>query len=181
MLIGYVHDDGGRSDARYKGDTGDCAVRAISILTGIPYADVYGRMAACMKRAGFAASGNAYRQRPRRGLKPAISARALQDLVKASYGLHRVKFDRGPRPTYSEAWTLHGNCLVCTAKHIAAIVDGNLRDTFDGRFYDARLYGGTATDQRKAQSVWIPAHFESNTILTPEFEPSALIPPPKRR
>ncbi len=181
MLIGYTYDDGGRADAGFKGDTGDCAVRAIAILTGIPYADVYRRMAACMRLAGYGSSGNAYRQRPRRGLKPAISARDLQNLVKTSYGLRRVKLGRGPKPTYSEAWALHGDCLVGTAKHVSAIVDGNLRDTFDGRFYDGILYGGTARDQRKAQSIWIPARLECRTILTPEFDPSALIPPPKRR
>ena len=47
MLIGYTYDDGGRADAGFKGDTGDCAVRAIAILTGIPYArrlPPYGRL-----------------------------------------------------------------------------------------------------------------------------------------
>lgn len=180
MLIGYVHDDGGRSEAGFKGDTGDCAVRAIAILTRTPYPDVYQRMAACMKRAGYGASGNAYRQRPRQGLKPAISARDLQNLVKASYGLSRVKLPRGPRPTYSEAWARHGDCLVGTAKHVCTIVDGDLRDTFDGRFYDARLYGGPANAERKAQSIWVLADLEGRAILTPEFDPSGLIPPPKR-
>ena len=181
MLIGYVHDDGGRAEAGFKGDTGDCAVRAIAILTGTPYSDVYERMAACMRLAGYRASGNAYRQRPRRDLKPAISARDLQHLVKTSYGLRRVKLGRGPRPTYSDAWALHGNCLVGTARHVAAIVKGDLRDTFDGRFYDGTPYGGTPADERKAQSIWILARLEGRASLTPEFDPSSLIPPPKRR
>lgn len=181
MLIGYACDDGGRSDAGFRGDTGDCAVRAIAILTRTPYAVVYRRMAACMRAAGYAASGNAYRQRPRHGLKPAISARNLQDLVKTSFGLSRVMLPRGPRPTYSEAWVLHGDCIVGTAKHVCAIVDGDLRDTFDGRFYDARLYGGPANAERKAQSIWVLAELNRRATLTPEFDPSALIPPPKRR
>ena len=181
MPIGYTYDDGGRSDAGFKGDAGDCTVRAIAILTRTPYPDVYRRMAACMKRAGFAASGNAYRQRPRLGLKPAISARALQDLVKASYGLHRLKLDRGPRPTYSDAWTLYGDCLVGTAKHISAIVDRQLRDTFDGRFYDGRLYGRSASDERKAQSIWVLAKLDGPVSTIPEFDPAALIPGLRRR
>ena len=92
-----------------------------------------------------------------------------------------MKLGSGSKPTYSEAWALHGNCLVGTVKHVAAIVDGDLRDTFDGRFYDGRIYGGSASDQRKAQSVWLPAQLEGRAILTPEFDPSGLIPPPKRR
>ena len=138
-------------------------------------------MAACMRLAGYGASGNAYRQGPRRGLRPAISARDLQHLEKTSYGLRRAKLGRGPKPTYSQAWVQHGDCLVGTAKHVAAIVDGHLRDTFDGCFYDGSPYGGTPADQRKAQSTWVPARLESHAILTPEFDPSALIPPPNRR
>ena len=98
MIIGYVYDDGGRSESGFTGDTGDCAVRAIAILTTTAYSDVYVRMAACMKLAGYAASGNGYRQQPRRGLKPTISARRIQNLVKASYGLQHITLDRGPRP-----------------------------------------------------------------------------------
>ena len=179
MLSGYVHDDGGRTGAGFEGDTGDCAVRALAILTGTPFVDVYERMAACMRLAGYGASGNAYRQRPRRGLKPAISARDLQHLVKTSYGLRRVKLDRGPKPTYSEAWALHGDCLVGTARHVAAIVDGNLRDTFDGRFYDGTPYGGTPADERKAQSIWIQARLEGRATFPPGIRSDRADPAPQ--
>ncbi|MDE2932745.1 MAG: hypothetical protein OXS47_02605 [Chloroflexota bacterium] len=181
MIIGYVFDDGGRSESGFSGDTGDCAVRAIAIVTATPYGDVYRRMAACMKLAGYGASGNAYRQRPRRGVRPAISARRIQDLVKASYGLQPVKLARGPRPSYSEAWALHGDCVVSTSRHVAAIVAGDLRDTFDGRFYDGRLYGRGASEERKAQSVWIPTRPPGAIAGTAEFDPSILIPRPRRR
>ena len=181
MLIGYVQDDGGRAAAGFKGHAGDCVVRAIAILTRQPYADIYARMAAAMKQAGYSASGNGYRQKPRPGLHPRIGPRSVQNLVKRSYGLHRVDLGRGSRPTYTEAWLRHGNCLVGTTKHISAIVDGALRDTFDGRTYDATIYGRGAHEHRKAQSVWIPARLEGRATLNPEFDPSSLIPPPKRR
>lgn len=133
MPIGYIHDDGRRRAADFCSDAGDCVVRALAILTEISYADVYSRMATCMNRAGYGASGNAYRQRPRRGLQPTVSPRTVQNFVKALYGLRRVGLAPVPRPTYTEAWVLHVDCLVGTARHVAAIVDGNLRDTFDGR------------------------------------------------
>ena len=95
------------------------------------------------------ASGDGYRQKARPGLKPRLSVRKIQNLVKASYRLRRVNLGGGPRPTYTEAWLLHGNCLVGTAKHISAIIDNNLCDTFDNRAYDGRLYGGTASDERQ--------------------------------
>jgi len=41
MKIQFIYNDGGRKDAGFKGTTGDCATRAISIVTGIPYLEVY--------------------------------------------------------------------------------------------------------------------------------------------
>ena len=177
-MIGYRYDDSGRAAAGFTGDTGDCAVRALVIFTGISYAGVYRRMAICMKRAGYAASGNAYRQRPRCGLKPTVSPRDVQNLVKTSYGLRRIRLARCPRPTYTDAWILHGDCLVGTARHVAAIVDDKLRDTFDGRLYDGRAYGGTEADERKAQSIWVSSTPDRTAAAIPEFDPDHLIRSP---
>lgn len=175
MIIGYILDDGGRAAAGFKGDVGDCVVRAIAILTRIPYRDVYRRMATAMNQAGYAASGDNHRQKPRPGLPPRLSVRRIRNLVRTSCGLRRGNPGRGPHPTYTEAWPLHGDCLVGTARHISAIVDGNLRDTGDGRLYDGRPYGGSAADQRKAQSVWVPAGVDGRPVAVPEFDPARAI------
>ena len=37
----FVYDDGGRQDAGYKGTTGDCVCRAVSIAAERPYKEVY--------------------------------------------------------------------------------------------------------------------------------------------
>jgi hypothetical protein len=39
--MNYVYDDGGRAQAGYKGQAGDCTVRAIAIATELPYQEVY--------------------------------------------------------------------------------------------------------------------------------------------
>ena len=177
-MIGYAYDDGGRADAGFRGSTGDCVVRAIAIVTGTPYVDAYRRMAASMRRAGYSATGNAYRQKRKPGFRPSLPAFKVQELVIASYGLRRLKQPRSTRPTYTEAHALHGDCLVGTVKHISAILDGNLRDIFDNRTYDGRIYGGTANDQRKAQSIWTPFDLSGYSIMTPEYDPDRLITPP---
>lgn len=41
----YVYDDGGRAGAGYRGDAGDCVVRAIAIATAQPYQQVYDTLA----------------------------------------------------------------------------------------------------------------------------------------
>ncbi len=37
----FVYNDGGRSEAGFKGATGDCVTRAIALVTGKPYIEVY--------------------------------------------------------------------------------------------------------------------------------------------
>lgn len=39
-MADFIYSDGGREDAGYKGQTGDCVLRAIAIATGLPYAQV---------------------------------------------------------------------------------------------------------------------------------------------
>ena len=45
----YVYSDGGRGAAGYKGATGDCVVRAVSIASGKHYEDVYKCLSEGMK------------------------------------------------------------------------------------------------------------------------------------
>ena len=76
-MINFAYDDGGRAAAGFKGTTGDCVVRAISIAlqaedyasSAATYREVYDEMAAAMKQHGYAASGNAYSVRVPQGWK----------------------------------------------------------------------------------------------------------------
>lgn len=43
----WVEDDGGRVAAGFRGHTGDCVVRAITIATQQPYAIVYAALELC--------------------------------------------------------------------------------------------------------------------------------------
>ena len=154
-MIGYRYDDGGRAAAGYRGKTGDCVVRAIAICAREEYLAVYRTMAQHMKSNGYAASGNAYATRERNRKAPRrrgqLTAKRVQDRVLESYGFHKVRLPSGERPTFTEAHRRYGDCIVGTTKHLAAIVEGVLRDTFDGRTYEWEI----ETRERKAQSVWV--------------------------
>ena len=158
-MINYRYDDGGRAAAGYRGKTGDCVVRAIAIYGGEDYLAVYRTMAEHMKRNGYAASGNAYATRERNRKAPRrrgqLTARRVQDRVLEAYGFRKVRLPAGERPTNTEAHRRYGDCVVGTTKHVAAIVDGALRDTFDGRTYEWATESGVETRERKAQSVWV--------------------------
>ena len=144
-MLDYIYDDGGRRNAGYKGDTGDCVVRAAAIVLDYEfpharphYQTVYDAMAAGMKAAGYVASGNAYAQKPRTGRAAKNKVNRAGDIqvrVLRSLGFEKAKLPTGPRPTYAEALRDFGPCIVSTRKHMAALVNGALRDTFDGRSY----------------------------------------------
>ena len=161
-MIDYRYDDGGREAAGYRGRIGDCVVRAIAICTGEDYRAVYLTMAEHMKRNGHAASGNAYATRERNRKAPRskgqLIARRVQDRVLEVYGFRKVSLPAGARPTFTEAHRRYGDCILGTTKHVAAVVNDALRDTFDGRTYEwaePRTESGIETRERKAQSVWV--------------------------
>ena len=122
--IGFVYDDGGRKAAGYKGRTGDCVTRATAILSGTDYRTVY-RMAADLNSKGY-------------GIRTARNGinKTDYETMFAQLGITKIKLTRGPKPTYSEAYQAYGDCVVTTSKHIAALVNGSLHDTHDGRLYD---------------------------------------------
>ena len=83
----------------------------------------------------------------RGGVTKVVSEPIFQQL-----GLRKLKLPKGPRPTFTEAYLLYGDCLVSTVRHLAAVVDGALQDIWDGRTY---CWEGLVCE-RKAQSVWVP-------------------------
>ncbi len=150
-MLDYRYNDGGRKEAGFRGSTGDCLVRAIAIATGLPYSEVYETAARLMKSNGYRASGNATIQT--RGIrKPGMpSVRAVQDQIMEGFGFSKVKLPQGARPKYTQALQRYGPCIVSTNGHVAALKDGALQDTFDGRTYDY----GDLSGERKARSAWV--------------------------
>lgn len=123
--VPYIYDDGGRADAGFRGDTGDCVTRAIAIGTGIPYRDVYEAMWDAERALkGDRATG------PRRGMPRRIYERFL--------------FDHGwmwtPTMQIGQGCTVHlradelpetGRIIVRLSRHLATVVDGVLHDNRD--------------------------------------------------
>lgn len=62
--VPWDEDDGGRAAAGFKGDTGDCVTRAISIATGRPYREVYDMVNAAGNKAGRKSAAHTVPPRP---------------------------------------------------------------------------------------------------------------------
>ena len=124
-MIGFVYDDGGRADAGYRGKTGDCVIRATAIATGLEYEKLYKKFARLNKKRYGIATG-------RQGV-----AKKDYEPVLESLGFVKRSRQKGSKwETFTQAYQYYGDCIIVFPHHMAAIVDGNLRDTEDWRTYE---------------------------------------------
>jgi hypothetical protein len=120
--MNWVEDDGGRADAGFRGEAGDCVCRAAAIASGLPYAEVYAALAAANQSHGGPRSA-------REGIRP----QAMRDYFAAlgwawtaTMGIGtgcRVHLVDGELPA--------GSLVVRLSRHVTAVVDGVIRDTYD--------------------------------------------------
>ena len=126
-----VIDDGGRAAAGFKGKAGDCVCRAIAIVTGKPYAEVYQRLG---KETGA-------QRATRRTKKQSASARngvwtscKWFDDYMAELGLEwtrTMKIGQGCTVHLKADELPSGGLVVSLSRHMAAVIDGELHDTHD--------------------------------------------------
>tara|TARA_R110002012_G_C11407702_1_gene586601 strand:+ start:192 stop:593 length:402 start_codon:yes stop_codon:yes gene_type:complete len=116
-----IFNDGGRSHY-FKGRTGDCATRAMSIALELDYKLCYDELA----KAHSAKTG-------KRSARNGIYKDDFNTVLKLhGWVWHSApKFD-GRKARYSDM--PQGRVIVRMARHFAAVVDGVLYDTWDSRY-----------------------------------------------
>jgi hypothetical protein len=130
-MTDFVYSDGGREAAGFKGRTGDCVARAVSIASGRPYREVYDRLAA----------GNAAQRASKHTPKRRKSAREgiyTQRKWFKDY-MQELGFCWVPCMTIGSGCKVHvradelpeGRLVLSLSKHCAAFIDGVLHDTYD--------------------------------------------------
>lgn len=127
-MIKFKFNDGGRADAGFKGEAGDCATRALAIASGKPYQEIYDLI-----------NHHAKSEKQSKRRRGKSSART---------GVHRVTFDKVaaelgfkwiPKMKIGSGCTVHlradelpqGILIVSLSKHYAAVINGVLHDTYD--------------------------------------------------
>jgi len=130
----FNYNDGGRSAAGYKGHTGDCVCRAISIVTGKPYQEVY----------DFLSESNAKQRRGKYEAKSKVgiktAARGINTKRKwfADY-MTSLGFIWTPTMLVGQGCKVHltseelpkGRLVVAVSKHYTAVIDGVINDTYN--------------------------------------------------
>jgi len=124
----FQYNDGGRSDAGFKGTTGDCVCRAIAIATEKPYREIYDLI-------------NEFSKSERIGKRKKGKSNARTGVYKRT--IEKVMDHLGwkwtPTMGIGTGCTVHlkedelpNGRLVCSlSKHCTAVIDGVLNDTYD--------------------------------------------------
>lgn len=122
-----IIDDGGRADAGFRGQTGDCVTRAVAIATGMPYREVYDLF-----------NEQARSERPRKG-KSRSSARTGVHKPTIRRVMASLGWEWHPTMGIGTGCTVHlaegelptGRLVVSCSKHVVAVLDGIVHDTYD--------------------------------------------------
>lgn len=124
--MSFNYNDGGRKAAGYEGSAGDCVVRAIAIATERPYQEVYDAL--------FELNRN---QRGRlRGASPRDGGTKTATIRKYLSG---AGWEFVPTMTIGSGCKVHlraeelpaGRLIVRASKHLVAVIDGVINDTYD--------------------------------------------------
>lgn len=161
----FVHNDGGRAEAGYKGDTGDCVTRSIAIATGKPYKEVYDGLfeLARTNRKYMAKLELRYGANARNHISPRNGMpREVYEPYLQSLGWHWV-----PTMHIGQGCTVHlradelpsGNLVVRASKHMTAVIDGVIHDTYDPSREGTRCVYGYFTSTPPTPVVQVPARF----------------------
>jgi len=126
--MSFLYNDGGRNEAQYKGVTGDCVTRAISIVTGVPYQTVYDEI-----------NKIAANEKVRKNRTKKSSARTGVFKETSAAYLTSLGWVWTPTMTIGSGCKVHlksselplGKIICKVTKHMVAVIDGVINDTYD--------------------------------------------------
>jgi len=126
-MMNFKYNDGGRAEAGYKGDTGDCVCRAIAIATGKPYQEVYDAL--ITHQQSFRQTKRVKGSHPRTGVN-----RKIYETYLSTLGWQWT-----PTMAIGQGCTVHlkenelpaGRIIVRLSRHLAAVIEGVTHDTHD--------------------------------------------------
>jgi hypothetical protein len=145
MKTEFIFNDGGRKEAGYKGQTGDCVCRAICIITGKPYQEVYDVLA----------NGHATQRKGKRritaltGVRTAAKGISVRRQWFKKY-MQSLGFIWVPTMFVGQGCKVHlnadelpkGRLVISVSKHYTSMIDGIINDIYNPQRESGRcVYG----------------------------------------
>ena len=133
--INFKYNDGGRALVGFKGDTGDCVVRAICIVSDLPYQQVYDDLTSLTKKwRSESNSRAAWNAKPK---KDSARNGSVKDVYKPY--LESLGWSWTPTMFIGSGCKVHlkadelpkGKIICSVSRHLVAVVDGIIQDTYD--------------------------------------------------
>jgi len=124
----FKYNDGGRKEAGYKGFTGDCICRAITIATQKPYQEIYDLINIFGKKE---------RKSKRRSGKSSARTGVYKDTIRKI--MKSLGWELTPTMFIGSGCKVHlksnelpkGRLIISVSKHMTCVLDGVLNDTYD--------------------------------------------------
>jgi hypothetical protein len=128
--MNVIDDDGGRTDAGYKGHTGDCACRAIAIATQRPHQDVYALINSLAKSERKSKSK---RKRGRSHARTSVHTATMRKTMTALgwVWVPKMKIGSGCTMNMIKGDMPKGRIVVRLSKHFTAVIDDEIHDIYD--------------------------------------------------
>lgn len=140
-MMQFVKNDGGREAAGFKGLTGDCVCRAIAIASQRPYREIYDALNIQAKEYN---DKKRKRRRGKSGARSGMHKEAYHDYILS------LGFNWTPTMFVGSGCKVHlaagelpmGRLIVAVSKHLTAVIDGVIHDTYDPQRETGRcVYG----------------------------------------
>lgn len=145
MDSGFVRTDGGREAAGFKGQAGDCVCRAIVIVTGRPYAEVYKELADLQGSLRKTKRLKKVERSARNGIS--TDRKAFKEYMKAQgfRWVPTMKVGQGCKVHLRAEELPKGRLCVAVSRHWTAVIDGVIHDTYDPRREERITFPNRAT------------------------------------
>lgn len=139
FLIMFQFNDGGRSAAGYKGKAGDCVCRAIAIVSGKSYQEVYDRLFYGIKelaKGRSRAAKRAARGEGKNGTTPrnGVNKKVYHEYITKELGMKWIPtmgIGTGCKIHLVENELPKGRIICRLSRHLTAVIDGVINDTFN--------------------------------------------------
>ena len=126
----FVHNDGGRAAAGFRGQAGDCVTRALAIATGRPYRDVYREVNTLIAIR----AKNLKKSSARLGIVPNMLTHIMKHFGFEHTNVTKITgtdVKHISRENYKAGVFPEGVIIARLKRHVCVIKDGVVHDTFN--------------------------------------------------
>ena len=127
----FIFNDGGRAEAGYKGQTGDCVCRSICIVTGKSYDEVYQALA----EGNFTQRKSKHSKKGKRTAANGINTKRKwfnEYMLSLGFKWIPTMFVGVGCKMHLKKEELPTGKIICNvSKHFVAVVDGVINDIYD--------------------------------------------------